>query len=153
MAWQNIMPLNHLKPPGGVIKVLWPLTAISIHHDSWLNLKLNICISLLIEIAWAGPAMKKQHRLHISLHPKPHLLQSCRERHSINMLNSIKSRPCTKLLTFEQVFTKSACKFQYPFSVLPFYFKKECFWIFLYVHKLSWAKKVRSPRSKMSKTS
>ena len=71
-------------------------------------------------------------------------------------VNSIKSRPCTKLLTFLHVFNKSACKLNSnTLSLfLPCPSVKNTLRVFvLHVHKLSWAKKERSPRSKMAKNS
>ena len=92
----------------------WYYTVVTIDcNKASIMIKPQAAISLLIEIVWAGSVRKKRHRLHTSLHPKPHLLQSCRERHSINMfLNSIKSRPMYKQSYSHvlQVFNKSACK-------------------------------------------
>ena len=127
---KNTMPLNHLKPPRW--SLWWPLIAICcFHHDQTSSIRL--------------------------IHPKPHLLQSCRERHSINMLTaSSLGHVQTKLLTFLKVFNKSARKLNS--STLSFFcpallLKTPWELFFLYVHKLSWAKKERSPRSKMSKNS
>ena len=115
---KNTMPLNHLKPPRW--SLWWPLTAICcFHHDQTSSIKL--------------------------IHPKPHLLQSCRERHSINMLTaSSLGHVQTKLLTFLQVFNKSTCKLNsnaVSFFCPALLLKTPWELFFLYVHKLSWAQK------------